>query len=58
MTKHIACSTLVPGCAFEASAETEEALLREVAAHAAHAHAITEVTPELAAEVKAAIQNR
>ena len=58
MTKHIACSTLNPGCAFEASAETEEALLSQVAAHAAHAHAITEVTPELAAEVKAAIKTR
>ena len=58
MTKHIACSTLVPGCAFEATAETEEDLLREVAAHAAHAHGVTEVTPELAAKVKAAIRNR
>ena len=58
MTKHIACSTLNPGCAFEASAETEEALLKQVVAHAAHAHDITEITPELAAEVKAAIQSR
>lgn len=58
MTKHIACSTLNPGCAFEASAETEEALLTQVVAHAAHAHDITEITPELAAEVKAAIRNR
>jgi predicted small metal-binding protein len=58
MTKHIACSTLNPECAFEASAETEEALLKQVVAHAAHAHGITEVTPELAAEVKAAIRNR
>jgi len=29
-----------------------------VAAHAAHTHGITEVTPELAAKVKAAIQER
>jgi hypothetical protein len=29
-----------------------------VAAHAAHTHGITEVTPELVAKVKAAIQNR
>jgi predicted small metal-binding protein len=58
MSKHIACSTLNPGCAFEASAETEEALLEQVVAHAAHAHDIHEITPELAAEVKAAIRNR
>jgi predicted small metal-binding protein len=29
-----------------------------VIAHAEHAHGVTEVTPELAAKVKAAIQNR
>jgi predicted small metal-binding protein len=29
-----------------------------VAAHAAHNHGITEITPELAAKVKAAIQDR
>jgi predicted small metal-binding protein len=48
----------VPDCPFEASATTEEELLKMVAAHAAHAHGITEVTPELAAKVQAAIQNR
>lgn len=58
MTEHIACSSLVAGCAFEASAETEDALLRQVAAHAAQAHDVAEVTPELAAEVRAAIRDR
>jgi predicted small metal-binding protein len=58
MTKHIACGTLNPGCAFEATAETEEALLTQVVAHAASTHDITEITPELAAAVKAAIQTR
>ena len=56
--KYIACASVVPDCPFEASATTEEELLKMVAAHAAHAHGITEVTPELAAQVKAAIQNR
>jgi predicted small metal-binding protein len=54
--KRIACAEIVPDCPFTASADTEEELLQKVAAHALHDHGITEVTPELAAKVKAAIQ--
>lgn len=57
MKKHIACGNVVPGCSFTASADTEEELIRKVAEHAAHAHGVTEVTAELAAKVKAAIQS-
>ena len=56
--KYIACAAIVPDCPFEATATTEEELLEMVAAHAAHDHGITEVTPELVEQVKAAIQNR
>lgn len=56
--KHIACAHVVPGCSFTASAPTEEELVRQVVAHAAQAHGVTEVTPELAAKVKAAIETR
>lgn len=56
--KYIACASVVPDCPFEATAATEEELMKMVAAHAAHAHGVTEVTPELAQQVKAAIQNR
>ena len=56
--KYIACAAIVPECTFEATAPTEEELLTMVAAHAAHTHGITEVTPELVEKVKAAIQNR
>jgi len=56
--KHIACAEIVPDCSFTASAATEEELLEKVVAHAAHDHGITEVTPELAAKVKAAIRTR
>lgn len=58
MTKHIACNDVVGGCAFKASAATEEELLKQVSAHAAQDHGVTQVTPELAAKVKAAIQSR
>jgi predicted small metal-binding protein len=56
--KYIACAEIVPDCGFVATAATEEELLKQVAAHAAHAHGITEVTPELAEKVKAAIKHR
>ena len=56
--KYITCAALMPDCPFEAAAPTEEELMRMVAAHAAHTHGITEITPELAAKVKAAIQDR
>jgi predicted small metal-binding protein len=56
--KRIACAEIVPECPFTASAATEEELLERVAAHAAHDHGITEITPELAAKVKAAITSR
>lgn len=58
MTKQIACNDVVQGCAFKASAESEEDLVKQVAAHAAKDHGVSEVTPELAAKVKAAIQSR
>jgi predicted small metal-binding protein len=58
MTKHIACNDVVQGCAFETSAATEEELVKQVTAHAAKDHGVTQVTPELAAKVKAAIQSR
>jgi predicted small metal-binding protein len=58
MTKHIACNDVVPGCAFEASAATEDELITRVKDHAQAQHGVGEVTPELAAKVKAAIRSR
>ena len=57
-TKYIACAAIVPDCTFEASAATEDELVKKVAVHAAHAHGVTEITPDLAAKVKAAIRNK
>jgi predicted small metal-binding protein len=58
MSKHIACNDVVAGCAFTAEAGTESELVERVKAHAAKDHGVKEVTPELAAKVKAAIQTR
>ena len=57
-TRRIACNDVVPGCTFTASGETEEELIEKVVAHAQHDHGVTEVTPELAAKVKAAISGQ
>ena len=57
-TKHIACGDVVAGCKFTASAATEEELIKQVVAHAADDHGVTEVTPELAGKVQAAIKTR
>ena len=54
----ISCASIMPGCPFTASAATEAELLNKVAAHAANVHKITEISPELAAKVKAAIKSR
>jgi predicted small metal-binding protein len=55
-TKHIHC--VVPGCGFEASASTEEDLMKKVATHATQDHGLKEISPELSAQVKAAITTR
>jgi predicted small metal-binding protein len=58
MSKEIECGDVVTGCSFKASAANEDELLKQVAAHAAEKHGVKELTPELAAQVKAAIQSR
>lgn len=58
MSKQIACGDVVNGCGWQASASTEEELVQKVVAHAAEAHDVKQVTPELAAQVKAAIRER
>ena len=55
MAKSIEC--VVPGCAFHASAATEDDLLTRVAEHAREGHGLTEIGPELLAKVKAAMRS-
>jgi predicted small metal-binding protein len=58
MAKQIACGDVVPDCPFTAEAATEAELIEQLKAHAAKVHGMEEITPELAAQVKAAIQTR
>jgi len=54
MAKILRCKHIGPDtqCEFEAKAETEDGILSQVAEHAATAHSITEVTPELVAKAR------
>jgi len=58
MTRHISCGDVVPGCDWKEEAATEEELMKKVVEHAAEAHGVREVSPELAEKVKEAIRTR
>jgi predicted small metal-binding protein len=53
----ILCQCSHPRRTAIAIASAEEELLKKVVEHAAHQHGVTEVAPELAAKVKAAIKS-
>ena len=56
MSKMLKCGDLMPGCDFVAKGDTEADVLKAAAEHAKKAHGL-DVTPELAAKVKAAIKD-
>jgi predicted small metal-binding protein len=56
MTKQLRCRDIGLNCDFEARGTTDEEVLQQASAHARTAHQITEMPPELAAKVRAAIR--
>lgn len=56
MAMQFACGDVIHGCSQKFTAETEQEILKHVAAHAAAAHGLKEVTPEVVAKVKAAMK--
>ena len=54
--KHLRCRDVGMDCDFEAHGRTEDEVVQKAAAHAAQKHGITEITPELASKVRAAIR--
>jgi len=56
MTLNLSCGDVMPGCAATFSAETEDELLAQVGPHAAEAHGVTEVTPEVLEAVRGAVK--
>ncbi len=56
MTYSLSCGEVMPGCAASFEADTEEELLAQVGPHAADAHGVTEITPEVLESVRAAVK--
>jgi predicted small metal-binding protein len=50
------CKDIGMDCPFEAKANTNEELIKMIATHAASAHGITKVPPDLMAKIKGAIK--
>lgn len=57
MAKQFGCGDVIQGCKAVFTAENEQGILQQVAKHAAQDHGITEVTPEIVAQVKSAIKD-
>lgn len=57
MSKVLHCSDLMPDCPFEARGTSEQEVLTKAAEHAKSAHNITEISPELLAQVQGAIHD-
>jgi predicted small metal-binding protein len=56
MPKHLEC--VIPDCEFAVTAANDEEILKQITVHAEHAHGVTAIPPELAAQVKAAITDQ
>lgn len=53
--KQFSCGAVVPGCTASFSAESEEAILSQVAEHASRDHGMDDVPPEVVEQVRANI---
>ncbi|MEI4279794.1 DUF1059 domain-containing protein [Klenkia terrae] len=53
--KSFACGDVVPGCGRAFTADDEDGILAQVAAHAAADHGLVDVPPALVAQVRARI---
>lgn len=57
MPKTYACIDLGADCGWDASGETEDDVIAKILVHAAKIHPEDELTPEVMAEVRAAIKD-
>ncbi|MGI8413850.1 MAG: DUF1059 domain-containing protein [Solirubrobacteraceae bacterium] len=55
--KQFSCGAVVPGCDAKFEGETDEEILGQVQTHAAQAHGMTEVPPEVVDQVRANISD-
>jgi predicted small metal-binding protein len=56
MSKILRCNDLMPGCSFEARGDSEQEVLAQAAEHAKTAHGLSEISAELAEQVRGAIR--
>ena len=56
--KEFRCGTLVPGCWATFQGESEDEILRQVAAHAREEHGMDQVPPDKVDEIRAGISER
>ncbi len=55
MTFSLSCGDVMPGCAARFEADSEDAVLAQVGAHATADHGIVEITPDLIEAVRGKI---
>ncbi len=56
MTFKLACGDVMPGCTARFENTDRDQMLAEIAEHAASVHGITEVTPEILAQLDASME--
>jgi predicted small metal-binding protein len=56
MTFKLACGDVMPGCSAHFENSSRDGLLADVARHAAAAHGITEITPDVLTAVESKIR--
>jgi len=56
MAKVLRCNDVMPGCAAEVRAETDDEVMRQVAEHARKVHGLATIDRGIAEKVKAAIR--
>ncbi len=54
--KHLRCRDVGLDCDFEMRGNSDDEVMQQAATHAAREHGIREITPDLAARVRAAIR--
>jgi len=57
MSFSLACGDVVAGCDSKLEAGSEDELMAQVADHARDEHGVTEISPELAEQVKGAVKS-
>jgi predicted small metal-binding protein len=54
--KQFSCGAVIPGCQAKFSGDSDEAILKQVAKHAAQDHGLRDIPASVVAQVKASIR--